>query len=69
MVDLPTSRYARLACALDIKAKNDRENRKRGYEVQIEGPYPGENAKGQEVIFKAMNNLIFRWMWQKHPIL
>ena len=47
MVDLPTSRYALLACALDIKTKNDRENRKRGYEVQIEGPYPGENAKGQ----------------------
>ena len=31
------------------KYKNDRENRKRGYEVQIEGPYQAEklqNTKG-----------------------
>ena len=28
-----------------IKTKNDRENRKRGYEVQIEEPYPVEKLK------------------------
>ena len=52
MVDPSTSGSARLACATAIKTKNDRENRKRGYESQIEGYYPGEKYKGQEVIFK-----------------
>ena len=32
-----------MACTSDIKIKNDRENRKRGYEVQIEESYPVEN--------------------------
>ena len=39
MVDTYTSRSTRVACAEPIKAKNDRENLNRGYEVQIEGPY------------------------------
>ena len=45
MVDPSTSRYARVARVADI-IKNYREKRKRGYEVQIEGPYPVEkNSK------------------------
>ena len=43
MVDPSTSRSARVACASAIKTKNDREKRKRGYEGQIEEPYPGGN--------------------------
>ena len=37
MVDPYTLRSAWVACVAAIK-KNDRENRKRGYEVQIEEP-------------------------------
>ena len=38
MVDTSTSRSARVSYAAAIKKKNDREKRKIGYEVQIEGP-------------------------------
>ena len=41
MVNPSTSGSAQVACAAAIKTKNDRENRKRGYEVQIDKPYPG----------------------------
>ena len=51
------------------KTKNDRENRKRGYEGQIEGPYLGEKCKGKEDTFKEMPNLIVMWVWQKHQII
>ena len=43
MIDPSTSRSARVACVADIKTKTDRENHKRGYESQIEYPYPVEN--------------------------
>ena len=39
MVDTSISRSARVAYESVIKTKNDRENRKRGYEGQIEEPY------------------------------
>ena len=42
MVVPSNSRSARVACAEAIKTKNDRENRKIGYEGQIEGSYPVE---------------------------
>ena len=45
MVDTSTSRSARVAYAAAIKTKNDTENRKRGYEVQIEGPYMVEKLQ------------------------
>ena len=54
------SRSARVAYAAAIKAKIDRENRKRGYEGQIEEPYLGGGFKGQEDILKVMTNLIVR---------
>ena len=41
-----------MAYAAAIKTKSERENRKRGYEVQIEGPYPVEKCKGKEDTFK-----------------
>ena len=41
MVDPSISSSAQLVCAAAIKTKKDRENRKRGYEVQIEGSYQG----------------------------
>ena len=43
MIDPSTSRSARVAFVADIKIKADRENHKRGYESQIEDPYPVEN--------------------------
>ena len=42
MADPSTSRSTRVACVSAIKTKIDRENRKRGYEGQIEGPYLSE---------------------------
>ena len=39
MVDPSTSRPAQVTCAAAIKNNNNRENRNRGYEDQIEGPY------------------------------
>ena len=39
LADPSTSRSAHLSCAAAIKTNIDRENRKRGYEGQIEGPY------------------------------
>ena len=39
-LDPSTSVSARVVCAAAIKTKNDRENRKIGYEAQIEGSYP-----------------------------
>ena len=41
IVYLSTLRPERVAHAAAIKTKNYRENRKRGYEVQIEGSYQG----------------------------
>ena len=41
MADPSTSRSARVTCAEDIKKKIDRENRKIGYEGQMEEPYLG----------------------------
>ena len=38
IVDPSTSRSAQVACVTAIK--NERGNRKKGYEGQIEGPYP-----------------------------
>ena len=44
MVDPFASRSAQVACAATVN-KNDRENRKRGYEVKIEGSYLGGNFR------------------------
>ena len=41
MVDTFTSRSAQVGCAASMKTKYDTENRKRGYQEQIEGSYPG----------------------------
>ena len=68
MAYLSTSRSTQVACMAVFK-KIDRETRKRGYESQIEGPYPSEKYKVQEDIFRAMTNLMFKWVWQKHPII
>ena len=60
MVDPSTSRSVQVACAAAIK-KNDKENRRIYHEVQIEEPYPGENGKGKDGGFRAMNKFIVRW--------
>ena len=39
MVDPSTPRSVLVACTAAIKTKNNKENRKRGYEGQIEEPY------------------------------
>ena len=52
MFDPSTSRYAQVVCA--ATKKNDRENRKKGYEVQIEGPYAVE--KLQKIIKNIQSN-------------
>ena len=44
-VDPYTSRSAQVACVAAIKTKNDRENYKRGYEVQRETSYPVEKLQ------------------------
>ena len=44
MVDPSTSSSALVACASAMQTKNDRENRRIGYEGQIEGSYLGENS-------------------------
>ena len=46
MVDPYNSSSALVACAEAIKTKNDRENRRRGDKVQIEGSCTGKNCKG-----------------------
>ena len=43
--DSCSPRYTLVACATAIKTKNYREKRKRGYEVQIEKPYPVEKLQ------------------------
>ena len=48
MIDICTSRSARVECAADIKTNNYRDNRKRGSEGQIEGLYLVEKFKGQK---------------------
>ena len=45
LFDPYTSRLACLVCAPAIKRKIHIENIKRGYEVQIEGYYPGEKLQ------------------------
>ena len=45
MVDPYTSRSAKMACAATMQTKNYREIHKRGYEGQIEDPYPGEKMQ------------------------
>ena len=45
IIDPYASRSALVLCAADIKPKNDWENRKRGYEGQIEEPYPVEKLQ------------------------
>ena len=68
MFEQSNSRPAQVACATASKTKNDRENLKRGYEGQIEEPYPGKKTfKVQEGLFNAMKKFIVRWEWQKHP--
>ena len=47
MVDPYTSRSARVACVVAIKKKNDKENHRRGYEGQIEGPVRLKKYKEQ----------------------
>ena len=57
MVHPYTSRSVWVACAAAIKTKNDRENRKRGYEEQIKGSYPVENfAKDKGTYSKQQPN-------------
>ena len=69
MADPYTSKSAQVAFEAAIKTKIDREECKRGYEGQIEGPYPSEKIKVQEDIFKATTKLIVRWVWYNHPII
>ena len=45
MVDPYTPRSAKMACAAAMKTKNEREIHKRGYEFQIEDPYPGKKLQ------------------------
>ena len=36
---------------------------------KYKGPIQVKKCKVKEVILKAINNLIVRWEWQKHPII
>ena len=45
IVDLYTSRYSRVVCMIAMRTKNDRDNRRSGYEIQIEWPYPVEKLQ------------------------
>ena len=56
-----------MAYAAAIKAKIDRENRKRGYEVQIEELYPVEKLQNTGKTFKSMTKFIVRWDWHNNP--
>ena len=66
LIHLPQGPHEWRVCQLFEKKRQ--KKRKRGYEGQIEEPYPSKKCKRQEDILKAMNNLIVNWVCQKHPI-
>ena len=51
IVDPYTTSSAWVACAASTEKKNDRENRKKDYEGEIEGPYPGFKSAKDKRIF------------------
>ena len=53
----------------DMKKKLTEETAIEVMRAKYKGPIRVKKCKGQEDIFKAMTNLMVKWVWQKHPII
>ena len=69
MVDPYISNSTQGACVAATKTKMTDKTAKEVMKAKYKGPIQVKKYKGQEEIFKAMINLIVRWVLQNHPMI